>query len=321
MSLFYVENKPPFLFLCVSIDEVHSGNTIRKFAEKELSFPASLLRSLKFLPSGISVNGQRRNIQYILEKGDLLRLLLEDSRTVHDHLLPFDHPVDVVFENEYLILLNKPAGLVVHPSHGHYADTLSNALAHYFMEKRESHTIRPIGRLDKDTSGLILFAKNQYAASFLEHSRAHGQLSRHYLALVTGCPAPAPGTVDLPIAPSKEQLNLMQVCEDGLPSRTDYRVLQSFEANELCPVPYSLVSLHLHTGRTHQIRVHMSAIGHPLLGDPIYGQKLPSLSRAALHSSELSGSFPARGGSFQFHAELPADMQLFISVERTPASD
>ena len=226
---------------------------------------------------------------------------------------PQNIPLDIVYEDDNILLVNKPAGLVIHPCHGHYSDTLLSYLAWYYRLLPEQPLLCPIGRLDKDTSGLILIAKNKYAAQQLERQRANHTLSRVYLALAEGhwTNQSKSGLIDRPIEKVPECFNRYQVADTGRPSRTEYEVLSEFTYEE---TPFSLVRLKLQTGRTHQIRVHMASLSHPLLGDSIYGHEgFLGFDRAALHSFEITCQLPGHQDLAVFSSEMPEDFQKMIA--------
>ena len=260
---------------------------------------------------GITVNGETVWVNRPLKEGDILQVVITDHAP--DRIIPCEGELDVVYEDEDLICINKPAGIVVHPSHGHYDDSLANRLAYYFEKKGEPHEIRTIGRLDKDTSGLLLFGKSRSAVGLMDAQAESGTRSKSYLALCEGRFAESEGYVDTPIMREFEG-NIKRIARfGGDEAYTSYKVLEEYDG-------YSLVRLSLKTGRTHQIRVHMSSIGHPLLGDPLYGGGIylhpaePSvkLTRTALHASDLVFDTPFEGERISLHADLPPDMEALI---------
>ena len=228
-------------------------------------------------------------------------------------IVPAEGPVSIAFENEDIVLVNKPSGLVIHPCHGHYSDTLLSYLAWHYRLLPEQPLLCPIGRLDKDTSGLILVAKNKYAAQQLEGQRASHTLSRVYLALTEGhwSNQSKSGLIDRPIEKVPDCFNRYQVSDTGRPSRTEYEVLSEFSHEG---TPFSLVRLKLQTGRTHQIRVHMASLSHPLLGDSIYGHAgFLGFNRAALHSFEITCQLPGCQEATVFSSGMPIDFQKLIA--------
>ena len=263
-------------------------------------------------PDGITVNGEVVWVNRRLHEGNILRVVITDHAP--DSIIPSEGRLDIVYEDEDLICINKPSGIVVHPSHGHYADSLANYLAHYFDEKGEPHEIRTIGRLDKDTSGLLLFGKSRSAVGLMDAQAAQGTRTKVYLALCEGEFAESEGYVDTPIMRAFDG-NIKRVAKDGGDTAfTSYKVEAQYEG-------YALVRLSLMTGRTHQIRVHMSHIGHPLLGDPLYGNGTFThpcspdikIGRTALHASALAFNQPFAGNRIELSADLPSDMAAFVT--------
>ena len=263
-------------------------------------------------PDGITVDGEVVWVNRRLHEGNILRVVITDHAP--DSIIPSEGRLDIVYEDEDLICINKPSGIVVHPSHGHYADSLANYLAYYFNEKGEPHEIRTIGRLDKDTSGLLLFGKSRSAVGLMDAQAAEGTRTKVYLALCEGEFAESEGYVDTPIMRAFDG-NIKRVAKDGGDTAfTSYKVEAQYEG-------FALVRLSLMTGRTHQIRVHMSHIGHPLLGDPLYGNGpfthpcSPDIkiSRTALHASALAFNQPFAGNRIELSADLPSDMAAFVT--------
>ena len=215
----------------------------------------------------------------------------------------------VVHEDDSVIVIDKPAGLVVHPGAGNPEGTLVNGLlARYpdLVGVGEPHRPGIVHRLDAGSSGLLVVARTQEAADALIEQFASHDATRVYLALVWGHPETAHGVIDAPIGRSRQDPLKMAVVADGRPSRTEYRVLQRFDR----PAELALLECRLETGRTHQIRVHLSSINHPLVGDPVYGQRRPKLQveRPFLHAAELAFEHPATGEVVSFRSELPADL-------------
>ena len=248
------------------IDREHGGMTVHAYARRAAGLSLHMLRSVKFKEPGIRVNGVRVTTGTLLKEGDRLVIPMPEKES-GQRIEPFPGPVDILWENEDLVLVNKAAGRVVHPCHGHYGDTLLNHLLWHYEQLGEHPVLGPVGRLDKDTSGLLFVSKNTWAAAEMDRLRREGALSRYYLALTEGWlgrPGES-GTVSAPIAGTEGVLNHYEVSEKGRPCVTHYRVLAHGGR------PWTAVLLKLETGRTHQIRVHMAHLGHPLLGDPIYG--------------------------------------------------
>lgn len=282
------------------------GLQVKAILKRKIQLSTTQIKRAKFREMGITLNGQHVTVRAVAHTGDLLVIRIEDPQTESQHLEPMEGELDVVYEDDEILVVNKPAGLPVHPSPGHYKDTLANLLVYYFRQRGLKLVVRTLGRLDKDTSGLILVAKNAPAQTALERQRAEGTLRRIYLALTEGQVNPPEGTVDAPIARKPGSLMVREVSEEGVPAVTDYKTLMAGEE-------YSFVRLHLHSGRTHQIRVHMSWMGHPLLGDFLYGTEgLQGMTRTALHSAQLSFIHPGTGEPMCIDCPLPEDMQTLV---------
>lgn len=293
------------------IEPEAEGLSVNAYARNIAGLSRAFLRSVKFRENGILINGQRVTTRGVLHTGDCLVFNMPNDRT--QKIVPAEGPVSIAFENEDIVLVNKPAGLVIHPCHGHYSDTLLSYLAWHYRQLPEQPLLCPIGRLDKDTSGLILVAKNKYAAQQLEGQRASHTLSRVYLALTEGhwSNQSKSGLIDRPIEKVPDCFNRYQVSDAGRPSRTEYEVLSEFSQEG---TPFSLVRLKLQTGRTHQIRVHMASLSHPLLGDSIYGHAgFLGFDRAALHSFEITCQLPGCQEATVFSSEMPIDFQKLIT--------
>ena len=214
-------------------------------------------------------------------------------------ITPEDLPLDIRYEDEWLLIINKPAGQLVHPTTKESSGTVGNALMHYFAAKGEAHAFHPVHRLDRDTSGLLLVAKEpqiQYQLS----PKGCKNFQREYQAIIQGELTPAAGLIDAPIARALPSIILRKVSPEGQSARTHYRTVKT--NGEL-----SLIELQLETGRTHQIRVHMAHLGHPLLGDDLYGGNMDFIQRQALHAFRLSFKHPMTGGKLVITAPPPAD--------------
>ena len=219
--------------------------------------------------------------------------------------VPTPGPLDLIWEDEDVVVVNKPPGLLVHPSHGHFADTLGNFLMYHYQQTGQDCDFHPVHRLDKGTSGLLVVAKHPHAQEQLKQQLHTEAFRRVYLAICDGQPPAPSGTVDAPIGLAPDS-RARAVCPDGQSARTHYRVLQSWEGG-------SLVELQLDTGRTHQIRVHMAHLGCPLTGDFLYGTEQPEkIARPALHSHQLSFTHPITGEHLAFTQPLPEDMAALL---------
>ncbi|MGI6094099.1 MAG: RluA family pseudouridine synthase [Lachnospiraceae bacterium] len=295
-------------FLNFTITAKQAGQTIETYLLREVKLTPHQIRTLKFRPQGIRVNGIRQRIHYLLSCNDTLSLQLTDAADTSSHLLPSSGNPTILYEDANLILLSKPAGLVVHPSGGHYTDTLANQLSAYFQKKQETGKIHAIGRLDKDTSGIVLFAKNSIAAARLSAQREKGILKKTYLAAVSGQTLIS-DTLTTPLRIKPDNPYQMEAHPNGVRAVTHYHRLAAEENS-------SLIMLQLETGRMHQIRVHMAASGYPLLGDPLYNPNPENtiFSRTALHAWRLTLQHPFTQETFTVSAPFPADFHHYLTV-------
>ena len=264
-------------------------------------FSRGILSSMKPYKGAIQLNGKRGFGKSILHAGDFLRIHIPETEN-SENILPVKMNLSILYEDEDLLVVNKPADMPVHPSIGNYDNTLANGAAWYFKEKGQTFVYRCINRLDRDTTGLLILAKNALSASILSAQMKKREIHRTYQAIVKGVPIPESGTIDAPIA--RKEGSAIERCVDfekGERAVTHYRVLDS--RND-----YSLVQLSLETGRTHQIRVHMGYLGHPLLGDYLYYPDFSRIKRVSLHSYALSFTHPMTGSPLTFRAPLPEDM-------------
>lgn len=311
-------------YLEFTITENHTDQTVEQVLKHQAHLTRKQISQAKFRPDGIQKNGIQCRINASVSPGDQIRICLEQPYSVTDQLQPSpDHSKpEILYEDSDVIAVNKPSGILTHPAGGHYNDTLSNQLAGYFRKKNQQVLIRPVGRLDKETSGIVLFAKNQIAAARLQKQREEHLFHKQYLAFVEGClPADEVNiwhTVSYPIYkisdhPIKMDAVVSEVTQTpgqsvpsiGLqPAVTYYHTLKSTAS-------WSLVTVRLATGRTHQIRVHMRALGHPLLGDSLYGNPsvsgTPLFERAALHAWKVAFHQPFTDEVIALQAALPDD--------------
>lgn len=272
---------------------------------KAHGYSSSLIRAIKEDPKGIILNGQPVLARTILTASDRLQIRITEEKS-SENIVPSDLPLSIVYEDEDLLVINKPAGMPIHPSQGNYDNTLANACAWYFRQKEEPFMYRCINRLDRDTTGLLIVARHLYSASLLSAMMARREIHREYLALATGI-VPEKGTITAPIARKEgSTIERMVDFENGEYACTHYRRISITDTD---PV-YSLVALKLDTGRTHQIRVHMNFIGHPLPGDFLYNPDYSHIFRQALHSHKLSFRHPITGEEMHFTAPIPDDMRL-----------
>ena len=277
-----------------------------------------LSRSLvqKLIKEGlVTVNGAMTKASYRVEIGDEISIRVPPPEEVE--LVAEPIPLDIVYENQDIIVVNKPAGMVVHPAYGHRSGTLVNAvLAHCPELAGLDGTQRPgiVHRLDKDTSGLIIVAKNEAAKQSLQRQFKGREVRKLYLALVEGQLEPERGIIEASIGRDPKRRKLMAVVPGGREARTEYRVLERFPM-------HTLVEVEPKTGRTHQVRVHFAFIGHPVAGDRVYGfrkQRL-GLERQFLHAQTLGFKLPSTGRYVEFTAELPGDLRGILEDLKSQA--
>lgn len=269
---------------------------LRKFLQKECGFSTTLWKKLR--RSGtFSLNGCPANAaRSFVKGGDELRWQLkEESR-----IAPENIPLDILYEDASLLIVNKPAGMVVHPTGGKHSRTLANAVLFHYEACGEQHAFHPVHRLDRQTSGLVLIAKEAHIQHLLSASDEMS-MERIYLAVIEGALPEPCGTIDAPIARRPGSIIERTVSRDGKRAVTHYATL--LQRGDL-----SLLALRLSTGRTHQIRVHLAHLGHPLLGDDLYGGNTTRIVRQALHAHRLRLRHPLGGEEIPVHAPFPADM-------------
>lgn len=279
------------------------GLTVREFLYSR-GYSRSIILSLKNTPEGILLNGSVPYLKTELTAGDILTVqLVETESSQKIEAVPV--PIHILYEDDDLMVLNKQADTPIHPSQGNYRNTLANGVAYYFTQKGEHFIFRCINRLDRDTTGALILAKNSLSAALLSAQMQLREIHRTYLAVVQGHP-PLEGTIDAPIA--RAPGSTIERCvnlQEGQRAVTHFRRINSDGS-------YSLVELNLETGRTHQIRVHMKHIGTPLPGDFLYNPDYTIWKRQPLHSWKLEFSHPISKEPLSFTAPLPADMQRFI---------
>lgn len=292
----------------ILVDEALVGQCVRRVLQNELKLSTKMIKSLKYRPLGIAVDGKTVTVRHILKMGECLSLAIEDSES-SPALTPVDLPLDILYEDDDIVVPAKPADMPTHPSHDHYTDTVANALAFRYEKEGIPFVFRPINRLDRNTSGLLLISRNKRAAGKLTQSMKKGDIKKTYLAVTVGEMQEREGVIDAPLHRTKESIIVREVCSPTAPDAdaacTEYRVLAAENG-------YSLVLVRPLTGRTHQIRVHFAHAGHPLVGDDLYGTPTPLISRHALHAYQLSFPHPMTEKPMTLSAPLCADMLSLI---------
>ena len=289
----------------ISADQ--DGMLLRDFLKKHCKLSHRMTKRLKYSEGGITVNGEAVTVRRVLHAGDLLALAAEDTSPT-EKIRPVELPIDILYEDEELVVPSKPANMPTHPSHDHYDDTVANALCHRYEQMGIPFCFRPINRLDRDTSGLLLIARGQIAADRLNRAMREGHIRKSYLAILEGAPEPPEGEIETHLCRTDASIIVRRVCtpeEGGDYALTRYRTLAVSGG-------YALVEASPITGRTHQLRVHFAHLGHPIVGDDMYGHSHPHMPRQALHAHTLTFPHPTDGRTVTVHAPLPEDMTAFL---------
>ena len=295
------------------IPNSYEGHKISEFLRNQGISTKSIIR-LKSDVENVLLNDEPGFINRILKKDDRLTLCVKELES-SKKIPPVDLPLSIIYEDEDILIVNKPANMPIHPSMNNYENTLGNAVAYYYMKKGEPFLYRCINRLDRDTTGLTILAKHYLSCGILYDEMESREIKRTYYAIVenrTVFDAPyahrllQTGTIDLPLGRRPDSaIERMVDIKNGDKAITHYRVLATND-------DLSLLELQLDTGRTHQIRVHMQAIGHPLIGDFLYNPKDTHMKRQALHAGKLSFRHPITKEILSFTAPVPQDMQVFF---------
>ena len=290
--------------MIITVDKPREAKTVKEILFGELGLSRGQVVSLKN-NDGIRVNGRHVTVRYILCIGDKLELDLEDTdKNTNDHILPVELPIEILYEDEDVICVNKPAGMPTHPSHNHHDDTLANALTYYYSEKGIPFVFRAVNRLDRETSGVVLVAKNRAASAKLSKSLQDGRFEKIYNAVVCGVPKEYNGKIVAYISRKEGSIIFRKAAENGTESEyaeTLYEIEESYG-------DYTLLKVRPVTGRTHQIRVHMQHVGTPIYGDGLYGTEKDE--GLMLHATRLSFPLP-NGKMISVEAPLPDRFKIF----------
>ncbi|RGI83716.1 MULTISPECIES: RluA family pseudouridine synthase [Dorea] len=282
------------------IDEDSAGLRVEQFLRRK-RYSGQNLSEIKRMPKSILVNGVHYYMRQELSTGDHLQVRICETQN-SEKIPPTKLPLDIVYEDEDLLVLNKPAGMPIHPSLNNYTNSIANALAYYFQSQGKPFIFRCCNRLDRDTSGLTIVSKHLVSGSILSDMTKYREVHREYLAIARGSVTPSEGTIQAPLGRKEGTIIERTVdWEHGEDAVTHYKVVK--EANG-----HSLVSLRLETGRTHQIRIHMKYLGYPLIGDYLYNPDMEYMTRQALHSHHMEFTHPITGEHMSFTAPLPEDM-------------
>lgn len=279
------------------------GKTVKQILQQNYALSARTLSSLK-KSGGIKVNGKTVTVRYIMSACDVLSILLED--TPSENIEKVNIPLDVLYEDDDLLIVNKPLGMPTHPSQGHHDDTLANAVMYRY--RNLDFTFRAITRLDGDTTGVVLIARNALSAQRLTDSLQNGNIRKEYAAVVCGIPVHCKGIIDAPIARCEDSIIKRKICPSGKRAITEYEL--DFSRDDGL---YSLVRAIPITGRTHQIRLHLSHMGNPIYGDFLYGTPIDGV-RAYLHCRSLSLPHPMTGETLRISSPLPDDIKEIMNI-------
>ena len=284
--------------LTYTVPPALAGRKVKSILQYRLGIPPSMIARIKLRASGICLNGRRCRTTDTVSAGDVVSAEVGDVPR-ETGVVPIPYPLEIPYEDEDLLVLVKPAGMATHGRAERGDVTVAAALAAHYGTDRPFH---PVTRLDRGTSGLLVAAKSGYAHERLRRTLHTPDFTRDYLALVRGVPPEAAGSVTLPMKKDETAKNRFCAAVDGMPARTDYTLLETRGG-------VSLLRLRLFTGRTHQIRVHLAAIGCPVCGDRVYGESVPELDRPALHSAFLHLKQPITGTEIDLESPMPEDME------------
>ncbi|BFT69943.1 RluA family pseudouridine synthase [Paenibacillus sp. P36] len=296
--------------LVYTVPPEEEGFILKTVLQKRLMVSRKLLSRIKLTEQGITVNGVRQYINIKVKAGDRVEIRMEEEAS--EDILPQDLPLHILHEDEHLLILAKDPGIIVHPTHGHYVNTIANGVVYHWQQAGITCRFRPVHRLDQETSGVLAIAKTPYVHQQISEQMIQHQVKKEYLAFVWGRFEETKGTINEPIDRDPEQPHVRIVTPEGYSAVTHYEVVEQY-------AQAALVRIWLETGRTHQIRVHMRHLGHPLIGDKMY--TLPEfeaspaaeeagkrLNRQALHAFRLGFVHPGTREWAEFNAPLPADL-------------
>lgn len=290
------------------ITAADAQRSLREFLLKN-NISRTALTDIKYHGGKITINGKEENVRYVLQLDDTVTIQFP-AESINEHIICEAIPLHIVYEDDVLLVVEKPAGMSTIPSREHPNGTLANAIAYYYSQIEHTGTVHFVTRLDYDTSGLVLVAKYRHVHHLLSLSQQHNTITKEYLAIIAGILTHPSGRIDQPIARTSDSIILREVRSDGQPASTLYSTESTFQIGAQT---YSLLRLQLLTGRTHQIRVHMRYLGHPLLGDALYGGDCTLLQRQALHCARLQFAHPITREPMQFESDFPNDLRAIFS--------
>lgn len=281
--------------------------SIKQVLKEEFEISDRLLLKLK-TNQKIYKNSNISNVYAKVLKDDIIEIFL-DLEEDNSNIVPTKMNLNILYEDDCMLVINKTPNVPIHPSRAHYEDSLSNGVSYYFKQIGLNKKIRPVNRLDKDTSGIVIFAKNEYVQECLVRQMKSGKFKKEYIAIVNGILKEKNGTINLPIARKQGSIIEREVSKEfGDTAITNYEVINQIDNN------LSVVKILLETGRTHQIRVHFSYIGHSVLGDTLYGTSSKLIARQALHAYKVSFVHPITKKAMNIECPLPEDMQKIVNI-------
>lgn len=292
------------------VKEEEAGLQAKKLIRSKYHLSSRMMTKIKYQDL-ISINGEKAPGYVTLNAGDVVIVSIPDEKS---QFPAEDIPIAPLFEDDDFLIINKQAGITVHPTKGHPDHTIANGLMKYMSDNNESFKVRFVNRLDMDTSGVLVIAKNQITQADLNKQMMAGETTKEYIAVVSGRPDEDAFSIDLPIgAPEPGMIGRRVVSEkeEGFPSQTEAQVIERIKKGD---EEFSLLRLKLLTGRTHQIRVHLSHIGHPILGDPLYGGDMTYISRQALHAERFVCKHPLKQTILDVRAPLPEDLRSLLDT-------
>ena len=293
-----------------TVTQAEDGKTVKEILLGSIGLSAAFLKHLKFMENGIMLDGEKVTVRRVVHAGDILCLATENEK-LGSRLTPTELPLDIVYEDEDLVVPSKSADMPTHPSHNHHGDTLADALAYYYKDAPEPFVFRPINRLDRNTSGLTLIAKNRISAARLAASMRDGKIKKQYVAILDGILPDGRGSIETYLRRTGESIIVREVCDEnggGDYALTHYEVIARSER-------YTLVLASPETGRTHQLRVHFASLGCAILSDDMYGEVSPLIPRHALHALSLSFPHPSKDETVTCISLPPEDMAGVIRAE------
>ena len=299
------KNNLIYMNYVVNVDD----HSIIQILKAKYRFSTNYIKYLK-THNKILLNNEMVNISHSINIGDCISIILSNDEQ-SDNIVPTPMELDILYEDDFLLVVNKPFGMPIHPSMNHFTDSLSNGIKNYFLQKNLNYKIHPITRLDKDTSGIVIFAKFPFIQEQLSIQMKNNKFIKKYIAFVQGKFSPESGIIDLPIVRKADSIIERVVDETQTQAKHQsislYKTLQYDEK-----LNYSEVEFQLVTGKTHQIRVHSSHLGHPLIGDTLYGIPSDLISRQALHCYYIEFIHPIYNNILRIKTQLPEDMKNLI---------